>query len=65
MTNVTEFRSLLVDSIEFREKALYPSNPLFELPFDSRMEEVTQREQALLKCILVQFDKKFINEVKE
>ena len=54
-----DFQELLTKAIDVREQALYPGNSLFELPFDSKTEEVIQREQALLKCLLTQFNKMF------
>lgn len=57
--NLTKFKALLKKSIEIREKALYPDNPLFELALDMKGEEITQKEQALLKCLLTQFEKMF------
>ena len=50
-----DFQELLLKAIDVREKALYPTNPLFELPLDVAGEEIARKEQALLKCILSQF----------
>jgi len=52
---IKEFQDLLLKAIDVREKALFPTNPLFELPLDVAGEEITHKEQALLKCILGQF----------
>ncbi|MEN6290957.1 MAG: hypothetical protein ABFD07_02930 [Methanobacterium sp.] len=56
---IAEFQELLLKAIDVREKALYPANPLFELPFDVAGEEMARKEQALLKCILGQFKTMF------
>lgn len=50
-----DFQELLLKAIDAREKALYPVNPLFELPLDVAGEEIVRKEQTLLKCILGQF----------
>ena len=54
-----EFQQLLKKAIDVRERALFPENPAFELPIDSKTEEIIQKEQALLKCLLTQFNKMF------
>lgn len=56
---ITKFQELLESAIEVRERALFPSNPLFELPLDSKGEEIAMKEQTLLKCLLGQFKKMF------
>ena len=58
-TAILLFQALLKKAIEVKEKALYPENPLFELPLDAKGEEITQKEQAVLKCVLTQFNKIF------
>ena len=58
-TNLNDFKELLEKAIEVRERALFPTNPLFELPLDARGEEITMKEQTLLKCLLAQFKKTF------
>ena len=57
--NILKFKALLKKGIEIREHALYPENPLFALALDMKGEEITQKEQALLKCLLGQFEKMF------
>ena len=56
---VESYRSLLEGAIEVRERALFPENPAFALPLDSKGEEITLKEQALLKCLLEQFNNLF------
>lgn len=58
-TQINQFQVLLKKSIDVREKALFPENPLFELPLDAKGEEIVQKEQALLKNILLEFNKLF------
>jgi len=60
--SITKFRNLLQDGIDFREKILFPKNPIMEISQSINDQEVTRREQALLKCILAQFDKTFTVE---
>jgi len=62
VTSVKKFQNLLLKSIDVRENALFPENPLFELPLDIRAQEITQKEQILLKCLLQQFNKLFVIE---
>jgi hypothetical protein len=52
---IKKFENLVIDAIDVREKALHPDNPLFELPISVQDEEMTLKEQNLLKCILVQY----------
>lgn len=59
MAEADTFRELLQEAINIRENALYPDNLLFELPFDSKTEEIIKREQAIIRCILDQFNKTF------
>lgn len=56
---INDFKELLEKAIEVRERALFPTNPLFELPLDAKGEEITMKEQTLLKCLLTQFKKTF------
>lgn len=56
---VESFRALLEGAIDVRERALFPENPAFALPLDVKGEEIALKEQALLKCLLVQFNKMF------
>ena len=58
-----KFDQLITDAIIVREKALHPENTLFELALSVQGEEITLKEQSLLKRILVQFREVF--EVKE
>lgn len=58
-TSINQFQVLIKNAITVREKALFPDNPLFELPLDSKGEEIVQKEQALLKHVLFQFNKMF------
>jgi hypothetical protein len=62
ITSVKKFQNLLQKAIDVRESALYPDNPLFELPLDIKAQEITQKEQVLLKCLLQQFNKLFTVE---
>jgi hypothetical protein len=62
--NIQKFRSLLQEGIDCREKVLFPKNPLFEISQSIQDQEITRQEQALLKCLLVQFEKMFC-EVSE
>lgn len=61
-TSVKKFQNLLKKAIEIRENALYPENPLFELPLDMKAQEIAQKEQVLLKCLLQQFNNLFVVE---
>jgi hypothetical protein len=56
---LSKFKSLLEKGIEVREAALFPENPLFSLPIDRNTEVIIEREQAVLKCLLSQFEKMF------
>lgn len=58
-TAIPQFQALLKKAIDVKEKALYPENPLFELPLDAKGEEIAQKEQVVLKCVLAQFNKIF------
>jgi predicted metal-dependent peptidase len=58
-SSIESFRSLLEGAIDIRENALFPENPAFALPLDSKGEEITLKEQALLKCLLGQFNNLF------
>ena len=51
-----QFRQLLVKAIDVREKVLMPENPLFGIAQSVQDEEVTRKEQSLLKCLLGQYD---------
>ena len=57
--HITKFRTLLQEGIDFREKVLFPKNSIMEISQSVQDQEVTRKEQALLKCILAQFDKTF------
>jgi len=59
---ITKFRTLLQDGIDFREKVLFPKNSIMEISQSVQDQEVTRKEQALLKCILAQFEKVFVVE---
>ena len=58
-----KFDQLITDAITVRENALHPENTLFELPLSVQGEEITLKEQNLLKRLLVQFRSVF--EVEE
>ena len=60
--NIQKFKALIQEGIDFREKVLFPTNPLFEISQSVLDQEVTRKEQALLKCLLLQFDKMFVEE---
>jgi len=60
--NIPKFKALLVKAIDIREQALYADNPLFKLSMSVQDEEIARKEQALLKCLLSQFEKMFIVE---
>jgi len=57
-----KFKALLEDGIVFRERVLFPGNPLLEISQSVQDQEITRKEQALLKCILAQFKKMFPEE---
>jgi len=60
--NITKFKNLLQEGIDFREKILFPKNSIMEISQSVQDQEVTRKEQALLKCILAQFEKTFAVE---
>jgi len=60
--NITKFRNLLQEGITVRENVLFPKNPIFEISQSVQDQEVTMKEQALLKCLLIQFEKLFLEE---
>lgn len=57
--NISKFKHIIQEGIDLRESILMPRNPLFEISQSLLDEEVTRKEQALLKCILAQFGKMF------
>jgi hypothetical protein len=61
---LVKFKGMLEKSISFREAVLFPDNTLFSLPIDRRTEEIIEREQANLKCLLSQFEKLFSEDLK-
>lgn len=56
---IPQFRAILEKAIDVRENALYADNPLFKLSMSVQDEEIARKEQALLKCLLGQFEKMF------
>lgn len=57
--NILKFKAMLTKAIDVRENALYADNPLFKLSMNLQDEEIARKEQALLKCLLGQFEKMF------
>lgn len=56
---ISEFISLIKMAIQKKEEALYPANPLFELSLGAKGEEITQKEQVLLRYVVTEFKKIF------
>ena len=61
-TVINQFQATLKKAIDIRESALYHENPLFTISMSVEDEEITRKEQALLECVLEQFNKMFIVE---
>lgn len=57
--HIQKFRALIEEAIDYRENALFPPNPLFTLSQSINDQEITKKEQAVLICVLSQFDKIF------
>lgn len=59
---INQFQVMLKKAIYVREQALYAENPLFKLSMNLQDEEITRKEQRLLKDVLSEFNKMFTVE---
>lgn len=61
--NCKMFKSYLESGIVTRERILFPGDPILEISQSIQDQEVTRKEQTLLKKVLDQFTLTFMEEV--
>lgn len=56
---INKFRKELQQAIDVRDAVLYPKTTLYTISQSIQDQDITMKEEALLKCVLALFDKVF------